>query len=175
MEIIQVVGYKDSGKTTLVRELVNAFTQAGYNIGTLKNSPHDHDPEPEGTDTRLHREAGAAITAFVTPNRAAWVEERKVTTEEIVETMARRGVDILIVEGFKNAPYPKIALIRSETDTALIDLPNTITVATRTPISSIDAAAESRGIARFHVPDTASFGPITAFWLDRVRSNRKAK
>ncbi|MFC5471749.1 molybdopterin-guanine dinucleotide biosynthesis protein B [Cohnella suwonensis] len=172
MDIIQVVGFKNAGKTTLVRELVRAFSGEGSKVGTLKSDPHDHDPEPVGTDTRLHREAGASVTAFASPSRTAWVEEHPTSLEDLVEEMAKRGVDVLVVEGFKTAPYPKIALIRREEDAELLDLPNTIAIATRAPLPPIESRAERLGIARFHLPDTESFGPIVAFLLDRTRSDR---
>ena len=64
MVIIQVVGYKNSGKTTLVSELVRTLTSEGYRVGTLKHDAHDFEPDIPGKDTWQHRKAGAQVTAI---------------------------------------------------------------------------------------------------------------
>jgi len=163
VRIIQIVGYKNSGKTTLVCELVRLLSAEGRRVGTLKRDAHSFDPEPPGTDTRKHRQAGALASAVVSPNRTAWVLEETTPVEEIVSGMAARGLDDLIIEGFKTAAYPKIALIREEKDAELLRLPGVIAAALREPIPSVEAEAADLRIPVFQHPDADSFGPLLTF------------
>jgi len=165
MRIIQVVGYKNAGKTTLVCELVRAFAAEGYKVGTAKRDAHEADPEPPGKDTWKHRQAGAGLTAFVSASRTAWVEERETPIEELADAMRARGIEVLLVEGFKAAPYPKIALLRDERDADLLELANVIAVACRAPMPAIEREAALRGIPVFALPDTDSFGPLASLLL----------
>ena len=141
MRIIQIVGYKDSGKTTLACELIRTLAAEGRKVGTLKHDAHRFEPEPPGTDTWKHRQAGSSATAIVSSERTAWVEERTTPVEELVAQMALRELDDLIVEGFKSAPYPKVALIREEEDADLLQLSNIVAIALRKPRPAVEKQA----------------------------------
>lgn len=166
MKVFQIVGYKNAGKTTLTCEFVSAFAAAGYRVGTIKHDAHDHDPEPVGKDTRLHRQAGAQVTAFSTPSRTAWVDDQPTPLEQLVDQMERRELDVLFIEGFKSAPYPKVALLRDEEDADLLTLTNLLAIVTRAPLTASEAFAEENELPVFVHPDTRSFAPIVAFLLD---------
>lgn len=116
--VIQVVGYKNTGKTTLVEKLVRALTEAGYQVGTVKRDAHQFDVDHEGTDTWRHRQAGARMTAITSADRTAIMEEKHTPLDELLQRMG--GMDIVIVEGFKQERYPKIVLVRSEEDLGLV-------------------------------------------------------
>ncbi|XID96121.1 molybdopterin-guanine dinucleotide biosynthesis protein B [Paenibacillaceae bacterium WGS1546] len=160
---MQVVGYKNAGKTTLACELVRALAAEGRKVGTLKRDAHDCEPEPEGADTRRHREAGAAASALASSSRTSWVLERPTPLEELVSGMEARGIEHLIIEGFKTAAYPKIALLRDEGDADLLRLANVVATATRLPLPEIEREAEQRGIPVFVQPNPESFGPLLAY------------
>lgn len=117
--VIQVVGYKNSGKTTLVERLVRSLVEAGYRVGTVKHDAHGFDVDREGTDTERHRRAGARMTAITSPDRTAVMEESPMPLEAILRRMT--NMDVVIVEGFKEEKYPKIVMIRTEEDAALAD------------------------------------------------------
>jgi len=163
MRIIQIVGYKKSGKTTLACELIRAFAAEGRRVGTLKHDAHQFEPEPSGTDTWKHREAGSSATAIVSPTRTAWVLERTTSVEELVSQMETRELDDLIIEGFKSAPYPKVALIRDEGDADLLGLSDVVAVALRKPIPAVEERAAAMGIPVFILPVPDSFEPLLAF------------
>lgn len=116
--VIQIVGYKNTGKTTLVEKLIRALADAGYQIGTVKRDAHRFEVDHEGTDTWRHRRAGASMTAITSANRTAFMEEKHTPLDEILQRMT--GMDFVIVEGFKNEKYPKIVMIRTEEDLELI-------------------------------------------------------
>jgi molybdopterin-guanine dinucleotide biosynthesis protein B len=165
MRIIQVVGYKNAGKTALACELVRELTSQGLRVGTLKHDAHDFEPDIPGKDTWQHRQAGAHVTAITSPSRTAWVQEQPSSLKQLVAEMANHALDYLIIEGFKSADYPKIVLIRGEQDEELLSLPNVIAAAIREPNKSIESTAKAQAIPLFVQPDIDSLIPMIAFVL----------
>lgn len=133
MKVLQVVGYKNAGKTTLVCELVGMLSAAGVRVGTLKHDAHDADPEPEGADTRGHREAGAFMTGLTSSARTSWVREEPTALADMLDYLQAAGAQAAIVEGFKTAPHPKLVLLRGREDTDLLRLPGILAVAINSP------------------------------------------
>ncbi|MFC4404838.1 molybdopterin-guanine dinucleotide biosynthesis protein B [Gracilibacillus xinjiangensis] len=123
MYVIQLVGYKNSGKTTLAVELIKRLQQQGFNIATIKH--HGHGGEPsfvENTDTASHWEAGATAAAVFgeeTLQIKLWND--KISIERMLDFYKEFGVDITIMEGFKRLDYAKIVLIRDNSDNRLLD------------------------------------------------------
>lgn len=116
--IVQVVGYKNSGKTRLVRELVARFAADGLRVGTAKHHGHADDLDVPETDTALHRVAGACAVAIASPGLTAVWESRELSLTELVDRMP--PCDLVIAEGFKSADYPKWVLLRDESDVPLL-------------------------------------------------------
>lgn len=167
MRIIQIVGYKNSGKTTLTCEFVRELSKQGQRVGTLKHDAHDFEPDIPGKDTWQHRQAGARITAISSSTRTAWVQEQSTPVEQLVNQMESQSVDILIIEGYKSAPYPKIVLLRNETDAELLALPNIIAAIVRDLNTTIEKMTNDLAIPLFVQPDVLSFGPLIAYVTNR--------
>jgi molybdopterin-guanine dinucleotide biosynthesis protein B len=163
VRIIQVVGYKNAGKTTLMCTLVQGLTSQGLRVGTLKHDAHDFEPDIPGKDTWKHRQAGAHVTAMTSPSRTAWVQEQPTSLGQLVAQMAIHDLDYLIIEGFKSAEYPKIVLIRGEQDAELLSLPNVIAAAIREPNITIESAVKAQAIPLFVHQDIDSINPMTDF------------
>jgi molybdopterin-guanine dinucleotide biosynthesis adapter protein len=110
--VIQVVGLKNAGKTTLVCKLVETLTDLGYEVGTVKHDAHRFEIDHEGKDTWRHREAGARLVAISSEQegKTCYIEQRYTPLDEILQRMA--GMDVVVVEGFKSEGYPKLAIIR---------------------------------------------------------------
>jgi molybdopterin-guanine dinucleotide biosynthesis protein len=68
---IHIVGRRNSGKTTLVCELVTALTQRGYRVATIKHTHHHHELDTPGKDSWHHRESGAAAVGILSPRMTA--------------------------------------------------------------------------------------------------------
>ena len=107
MKIISVVGYKKTGKTTLVGLLVKALKKHGT-TGTIKHL-NEHDINAPDTDTWKHAQAGADIVVAVTPNELVKFS-RNNDLATALDELANAGMDFAIVEGFKDSKLPKIAL-----------------------------------------------------------------
>ncbi|OMF38882.1 molybdopterin-guanine dinucleotide biosynthesis protein B [Paenibacillus sp. FSL H8-0548] len=116
--IIQVIGYKNTGKTTLVCRLTERFKREGYKVGTIKRDAHDFQIDKPGTDTWKHQAAGADLTAITSASRTAIMKAYPESLEQLIAQMTE--ADVILIEGFKNAPYPKIIMLRSEADFVLL-------------------------------------------------------
>lgn len=133
--ICQVVGYKNSGKTTLMQQLIRYFTEQDLHVGTLKH--HGHGGEPgllKETDSYKHLHAGAAISA-VQGEQQFQLTINDVTAfslDQLIEYYRFSPVDILLIEGYKQADFPKIILVNVEQDLQLLDrLTNVLAVGSR--------------------------------------------
>ncbi|VVB96072.1 putative molybdopterin synthase [uncultured archaeon] len=107
MRVISVVGYKKTGKTTLVGQIVKALKGYG-SVGTIKHL-HDHKIDATGTDTWKHREAGADVVIGVTQSELVKFSLDNDIVSALDE-LADAGMDFAVIEGFKDSRLPKIAL-----------------------------------------------------------------
>jgi len=145
MQRVCVVGPSDSGKTTLVEALLDALAGAGP-VATVKSIHHDIDPDTPGKDTHRHRIAGADTVVGLTPSYAFEItpggkrvaESERALLAATLDRLEREGYSIALVEGFHDAPYPKIVL--GERD---VDPP----VAVRSSLAEIDVDALATAIA----------------------------
>jgi len=113
--MLGIVGRKHAGKTTLVVRLSAELTSRGYRVMTLKHGSHTFNLDPASTDTYRHyHEGGAERVAMASPDKFALVERWAVerTPEQIVaEHLA--DADIVLCEGFKAHPMPKVEIHRA--------------------------------------------------------------
>jgi molybdopterin-guanine dinucleotide biosynthesis protein B len=116
--ILQIVGYKNSGKTTLLCSLVEELSSRGLKVATLKHDAHEFQMDRPDTDTSKHQQAGAWLTAISSPTKTAWIKAEGTELDSLLEST--RDADVVLVEGFKQADYPKIAMLRGEEDCELL-------------------------------------------------------
>ena len=111
--IVSIVGSSGSGKTTLLERLIPELSRRGYRVATVKHDVHGFEIDREGKDTWRHRRAGSACTIISSARQLALVRDmdHDASLDEIRELYAR-DVDILISEGFKREPVPKIEVYR---------------------------------------------------------------
>jgi molybdopterin-guanine dinucleotide biosynthesis adapter protein len=114
MRIFGLAGWSGSGKTTLMTALIPELVSRGLSVSTLKHAHHAFDIDQPGKDSWRHRQAGAREVMISSQNRWALMHELRGTPEPTFEDLARRmnPVDILLVEGFKRHPHPKIEIHR---------------------------------------------------------------
>ena len=119
IHVIQVIGHRDSGKTTLICRLIRQLTLEGFRVGTVKHDAHRFEIDHEGKDTWKHRMAGAETIAITSQEQTAVMRQRHTPLGELLYDM--RDLDLILVEGFKAAPHPKIVLIRTTDDLVLLE------------------------------------------------------
>jgi molybdopterin-guanine dinucleotide biosynthesis protein MobB len=114
MRIITVIGRKDAGKTTLTVALASEFARRGRRVMTIKHGHHPADVDRPGSDTFRHfREAKAERTLIAGPDIRVLFERTPDDYDPV--GLARRymeGADLVLCEGYKRAPLPKIEVWR---------------------------------------------------------------
>lgn len=150
--VIGIAGWKNSGKTTLVVNLVEELTRRGLHVATLKHAHHAFEIDDGATDSARHRRAGAAQVAIVSGTRWAVVTELGGRPEPHLEEVIARfeACDLVIVEGYKSAAIPKVEVRRRA-------------AARQTPLA--DADPRVRAIAADHAVSGAR---VPVFKLDDV-------
>lgn len=112
--VIGIVGWKNSGKTALVVDLVRELSTRGYRVSTIKHAHHKFDVDTPGKDSHMHRMAGANEVMVASEDRWALMAElRGETTPDLQELVGHMSpADIILAEGFKSESYPKIEVHR---------------------------------------------------------------
>lgn len=108
MNVFGIAGWSGSGKTTLLVRLIPALTHLGLRVATVKHTHHN--PAVGDAETRALAEAGASETLVASSRRFALINEFHGEPEPPLEALIQRfhGIDLLLVEGFKWAPHPKL-------------------------------------------------------------------
>ena len=114
--LVSIIGHKNAGKTTLVAALAHEFKRQKRRVGTIQRASHPIDVDRPGTDSWRHFHEGNADGVVVaSPDLRVSFERRMDAAGP--EELARRyfmDMDVVIVEGFKTAPIPKIEVYRRE-------------------------------------------------------------
>lgn len=110
--VVAVVGWQDSGKTTLTSALIRGLSRAGLRVAVVKHDPHGHETDVPGKDTYLHRQAGAVITALAGPGLlTTWrPQAQPPTLKSVVEGLP--PVDFVLAEGWKGEDVPRLVVAR---------------------------------------------------------------
>jgi len=114
--VVSLIGQANSGKTTLLEKLIPALTVRGVRVGTIKHHTHTFEMDTPGKDTWRHKQAGAEIVALSSPNGLGLIRDTAydLPIEELVSRYFGE-VDLVITEGYKRGPAPKIEVCRAAT------------------------------------------------------------
>ena len=124
--IISIVGQKNAGKTTLLKDLIPKLKEQGYRVGTLKYNIRKFDIDHEGKDTYKYSNSGADSVAISTQSEFVVMKKTAspLTLNEIIEAHFN-DVDVVLVEGYREDCYPRIRIIDpQDTNTAKMDSEN---------------------------------------------------
>ena len=110
--VIAVSGVKNSGKTTLIEAMLPLLAEAGLRVAVIKHDGHCFDPDPPGTDTGRFMAAGAAGTAIFDGEKFKVVKKQPVTEAFLIAQFPE--ADLILLEGFKYTPWPKLEVVRGE-------------------------------------------------------------
>lgn len=116
MKVFGIAGYSGSGKTTLLEKLIPEFTGRGFKVSVIKHAHHGFDIDRPGKDSYRHREAGATEVLLSCNDRWALMHERRDEGEPALEELIGHlsPCDLVLIEGFKQEPVPKIEVFRPE-------------------------------------------------------------
>lgn len=159
--IYGVTGWKNAGKTGLVERLVAEITGRGFTVSTIKHAHHDTDVDQPGRDSYRHRQAGAGQVLVASPLRWALMTELRGAAEPALDDLLAQlaPVDLILIEGYKSAPHPKVEAHRAATGHALLTHANPT-------IRAVAAdSALAVGVPLFDLDDTSG---IADFILSEV-------
>ena len=108
---IGIVGLKNTGKTTLITNIIKILVKKKYNISTIKHAHHEIQIDEPGRDSHQHRIAGAHQVILSTNNKWALMNNCE-ETPNLINKFEK--TDIVLVEGYKNSKIPKIEVRRYE-------------------------------------------------------------
>ena len=114
MKVFGITGWSGSGKTTLIKSLIPEIKARGFSVSTIKHAHHTFDVDKPGKDSFEHRRAGACEVLISSSKRWVLMHENNNDNEpslgELLKKLQRN--DLVLVEGFKNEPYPKLEVFR---------------------------------------------------------------
>lgn len=122
MKIFGFAGYSGSGKTTLIEQLIPLFIERGITVSLIKHAHHSFEIDQPGKDSFRHRKAGCTEVLVTSSRRWALMHELRGAPEPALSDLAQRmsPCDLLLVEGFKREPIPKLEVYRAEVGEPLI-------------------------------------------------------
>lgn len=116
MKVACFAGYSNSGKTTLIEQIIPLLRQQGLRVSVVKHAHHQFDIDHPGKDTWRHREAGAFEVVAASSQRLVLMREYERNAEPQVHHLIAElyeGVDWVLVEGFKDSELLKVEIWRS--------------------------------------------------------------
>ncbi|QWC23852.1 molybdopterin-guanine dinucleotide biosynthesis protein B [Bacillus haikouensis] len=122
MKVIQVVGFKNSGKTTVSSNVITYAASKGIKTGSVKHHSHGAPDVVPGTDSDRHLKAGATLAGVEGGgifNVSLQLEDYDF--DDILRIYELINVEVLVVEGYKEKNYPKIVCIGNQKDFSLLD------------------------------------------------------
>ena len=152
---LAVIGYSNSGKTTLVEALVPALKARGYRVGTVKHTHHSPEFDQTGKDSCRHFAAGADTALLDAGQTLSMVKRLPAASSASAGLKALApyfdDVDLVIAEGYKSADCPKIEVYRPGSGPPLCrTVPNVIAVVIEAGART-DAETDSQTGAGFPV------------------------
>ena len=123
MKIIGIIGWKNSGKTYYVQEIIKKLRKKGYSVASIKHAHHEFDVDQPKTDSFLHRKAGSQQVIISSSKRWVKITELENSIEKNLTELLQQlsTTDIVIVEGFKNDNHPKIEIIKEKSKNYLFN------------------------------------------------------
>lgn len=171
--VAAISGVKNSGKTTFLEHLIPCLNRRGWRVAVIKHDGHEFEPDVPGTDSCRLRAAGAEGVAVYSGGRWMMVREEPGRLESLVELFC--DFDMVLLEGQKYSPYPKIELVRKAVSRQSVCSPETLLAL------ATDTDCRVAGVERIRLTDyeraaellCAAAGLDQAAWRDgKIGKNR---
>ncbi|MDX8389692.1 MAG: molybdopterin-guanine dinucleotide biosynthesis protein B [Mariprofundaceae bacterium] len=113
--VLSLVGYSNSGKTTLMEKLIMGLAAKGLRIASIKHSHHQPEMDTPGKDSWRHKNAGASTSLLVGPEKMLMVcDVDETLNPHLLASRLFTGYDLVLVEGYASLPGAKIEVQRAE-------------------------------------------------------------
>jgi len=156
-KILAVSGVKNSGKTSLLEKLLPALARRGIDAAVIKHDGHRFSPDRPGTDSFRLLEAGARGVAVFDGEKFQAVKYQAVTERELIGLFPE--APLILLEGFKDSPYPKIEVLRRERGNEPVCGPGTLLALVT------DGETRLPGVPAFGPEDTEALADLVAAWV----------
>ncbi|MEZ5542398.1 MAG: molybdopterin-guanine dinucleotide biosynthesis protein B [Pseudomonadota bacterium] len=165
---VPVLGFaacSGTGKTTLLIRLIPLLARRGLRIAMIKHAHHDFDIDIPGKDSYELRRAGARQVLVASDRRRALISEcsppREPALAELVAALDQDTLDLVLVEGFRHLPFPKIELHRPALGHPLLCREDRSIIAVAS-----DAAPECGALPVLDINHPAGVADFIVGWLD---------
>ncbi|XXF78058.1 molybdopterin-guanine dinucleotide biosynthesis protein B [Myxococcaceae bacterium GXIMD 01537] len=154
---LSFIGWSGSGKTTLLTRLVPELRARGLRVGVVKHTSDAHPLHKPGSDSAQYSRAGAALVAYATPS-GVQLTLPEPPADALVGLLARFAdrVDVVLVEGWKDGPLPKVEVWR-EDHGPLLAPSHPETLAVVTDAADVELPAGVRRFGTSELPGLAVF------------------
>ena len=115
--VIAFAAYSGTGKTTLIEKLIRELKHRGLRLAVIKHDGHTFEIDHEGKDSYRFAKAGADITVISSSEKSACMLNGELSLQQLLDMI--HGVDLILVEGYKNESLPQIGIARSATKKGL--------------------------------------------------------
>ncbi|MEH7492669.1 molybdopterin-guanine dinucleotide biosynthesis protein B [Neobacillus niacini] len=161
--IFQIVGYQNSGKTTIILKIIEILKNEGIKSATIKH--HGHGGRPDilsQKDSAKHINAGAVASLVEGEGRICLqADETALTLEEQIRFVEFFRPDIILIEGHKMKSYPKLLILRDENDLSLISDVSNIKNVIVWHKDLINALREKLAVPVFHIKEEKALMKIS--------------
>ncbi len=116
--VIGFAAWSGTGKTTLIKQIITILNGRGLHIAAIKHTHHQVDFDQPGKDSYELRHAGAEQLLVASAKRSMLITEHPQESSEpdlasLLPKLDHAALDLVLVEGFKHEPIPRIELHRS--------------------------------------------------------------
>jgi molybdopterin-guanine dinucleotide biosynthesis protein MobB len=164
--VLGFAAFSGTGKTTLLEKLIPQLAESGIRVGMVKHAHHEFEIDKPGKDSYRLRKAGAQQMLIASSRRLALITENATTQEprldELIIRLDLEQIDLVLVEGFKHVPFPKIELHRKALGKTLLypEDPDIIAVAS-------DHLTDCGDLPALDINDTAAIATFIVAWLNK--------
>ena len=163
--VLGFAAYSGTGKTTLLVSLIPLLKQQGVRVAMVKHAHHEFDIDIPGKDSYELRKAGADQVLVASDRRRALVREMATPAEPRLEELVKKldldEVDLVLVEGFRHMPFPKIELHRPSLQKDLI-FPNDANVIA----VAADEVIDTHGLLLLDINQPEQLVKFICEWMD---------
>ena len=170
--VLGLAAFSGTGKTTLLKQLIPLLASRGIQVGVIKHAHHNFDIDKPGKDSYELRKAGARQMLVASGRRWALMTETvgdaDPRLDSLIGHLDTEGIDLVLVEGFKHVPFPRIELHRPSLGYSLLfpEDSNIIAVATDEPVETGD-------LPRLDLNNAAAIAEFILAWLEEQDDNAR--
>ncbi|WP_456267442.1 molybdopterin-guanine dinucleotide biosynthesis protein B [Kushneria sp. AK178] len=165
--LLGIAAWSGTGKTTLLEALLPALRARGLNVAVIKHAHHEFDVDVPGKDSHRLRTAGAAPMLVASGKRFALMMETPGQEEPCLPTLLNQVLalspDLVLIEGFKQWPLPKLELYRNAVGKSLRAFEDPWIRA----VATTDEVTLPQGVERLNLDDHVALLDWLVAWPSR--------